>query len=411
MGDIAPVVLALERIPFFRHLDERELEGLARTGRRRACGAGEPIFREGDEPDGMYVVLAGAVKLVRRDAEDRQVQVARFEAGGYFGEPALLDGRARAATAMAVAPSELVVIERVEFLARLQNAEPEVLVRALGALSRATREATERMWEQELARERVRAEMEIERHRALVQMVAGVAHELNTPLGLAHTAGDMIEKRCHASALAERADGDPAARRVLDDVLEASGLLRRNVVRAHSLVETFKQVSVQQLSDAVETVDVANVVADIVSLFELNAREAQLALRVEDRRDPDARSWTGSPGQLTQVLLNLLTNVERYAYPDGRGDVEIALATVRSDGARALELTVRDFGRGLTPEQRAQIFEPFFTTGRGRGGTGLGMTIVHGLVTSAMDGTIAVESEPGRGTAVKVTLPTNPDGR
>jgi signal transduction histidine kinase len=411
MGDIAPVVLALERIPFFRHLDERELEGLARTGRRRDCGAGETIFREGDEPDGMYVVLAGAVKLVRRDAEDREVQVARFEAGGYFGEPALLEGRARAATAMAVAPSELVVIERVEFLARLQNAEPEVLVRALGALSRATREATERMWEQELARERVRAGMEIERHRALVQMVAGVAHELNTPLGLAHTAADMIEKRCHATALAERADGDPAARRVLDDVLEASGLLRRNVVRAHSLVETFKQVSVQQLSNAVETVDVANVVADIVSLFELNAREAQLTLRVEDRRDPDARSWTGSPSQLTQVLLNLLTNVERYAYPDGRGDVEIALATVRSDGARALELTVRDFGRGLTPEQRAQIFEPFFTTGRGRGGTGLGMTIVHGLVTSAMDGTIAVESEPGRGTAVKVTLPTNPDGR
>ncbi len=411
MGDIAPVVLALQRIPFFRHLDERELEGLARTGRRRACGAGETIFREGDEPDGMYVVLAGAVKLIRRDAEDGQVQVARFEAGGYFGEPALLEGRARAATAVAVAPCELVVIERAEFLARLQNAEPEVLVRALGALSRATREATERMWEQELARERVRAEMEIERHRALVQMVAGVAHELNTPLGLAHTAADMIEKRCHATALAERADGSPAARRVLDDVLEASGLLRRNVVRAHALVETFKQVSVQQLSDAVETVDVAHVVADIVSLFELNAREAQLTVRVEDRRDPDARSWTGSPSQLTQVLLNLLTNVERYAYPDGRGDVEIALATVRSDGARAVELTVRDFGRGLTPEQRAQIFEPFFTTGRGRGGTGLGMTIVHGLVTSALDGTIAVESELGRGTAVKVTLPTTPDGR
>ena len=407
MGDIAPVVLALDRIPFFRHLDERELEGLARTGRRRVCVAGETIFSEGDEPDGMYVVLAGAVKLVRRDADDRDVQVAMFETGGYFGEPALLEGRARAATAVAVAPSELVVIERAEFLARLQNAEPEVLVRALGALSRATREATERMWEQQLAR----AEMEIERHRALVQMVAGVAHELNTPLGLAHTAADLIEKRCHASALAERAGGTPAARQVLDDVLEASALLRRNVVRAHALVETFKQVSVQQLSDAVETVDVAQVVADIVSLFELNAREAQLTLRVEDRRDPDARSWTGSPSQLTQVLLNLLTNVERYAYPDGRGDVEIALATARSDGARAVELTVRDFGRGLTPDQRAQIFEPFFTTGRGRGGTGLGMTIAHGLVTSAMDGTIAVESEPGRGTAVKVTLPTNPDGR
>jgi signal transduction histidine kinase len=406
MRDIAPEALALERIPFFRHLDERELDGLAGSGRRRDCDAGETIFREGDEPDGMYVVLAGAVKLVRRDPADGEMQVAVFKAGGYFGEPALLEGRARAATAVTLEPCELLLIDRTEFLARLRNAEPDVLVRALGALSRATREATERMWEQELARERLHAEMEINRHRALAQMVAGVAHELNTPLGLAHTAADMIEKRCRATVLAERVDGVPAARRVLDDVLEASGLLRRNVVRAHSLVEAFKQVSVRQLSDAVETVDAAQVVADVVSLFEVSAREAQLAVRVEDRRDCDAPRWTGSPSQLTQVLLNLLTNVERYAYPDGRGgEVEIALATVRWDSAPAVELTVRDFGRGVKAEHRRQIFEPFFTTGRGRGGTGLGMTIVHGLVTSAMGGTIAVDSEPGRGTAVKVTLP------
>jgi signal transduction histidine kinase len=233
-----------------------------------------------------------------------------------------------------------------------------------------------------------------------------VAHELNTPLGLAHTAADLIENRCQATALAERASGDTATRQVLDDVLEAAGLLRRNVVRAHALVESFKQVSVRQSSDRVETVDLAEVVADVVALFELNARRAGLEVRVLDRRDPAAGPWTGSPSQLTQVLLNLLTNVERYAYPgDGGGAVEVRLGTAHLDARPAVEVVVRDFGRGIAPEHRSQLFEPFFTTGRGRGGTGLGLTIVHNLVTSAMGGAIDVDSRPGEGTTVTVTLP------
>ena len=406
MSEIAAEVVALERVPFFSHLDEHELRQLVRCGRRGSFDAGQTVFREGDEADGMYVVLTGAVKLSRDDAEGREVQVAVFETGGFFGEPALLDGRPRAATAVAVAPCELFVLERREFLARLMSAGADSLIRVLGALSRTTREASERMWAQELARERVRAEMEVERHRSLAQLVAGVAHELNTPLGLAHTAADLIEKRCQASALAERASGDTAAQAILDDVLEAAGLLRRNVVRAHALVESFKQVSVRQLSDRVETVDVAEVVADVVGLFTLNARRANLDVRVDDCRDANAGAWSGSTSQLTQVLLNLLTNAERYAYPGDRGGaVEITLGTARLDARPAVELIVRDFGCGIAAEHRSQIFEPFFTTDRGRGGTGLGLTIVHSLVTSAMGGTIDVTSEDGGGTRVTVTLP------
>jgi len=279
-----------------------------------------------------------------------------------------------------------------------------VLVRVLAAVSRASRDTTERMWELELAHTRMRAEMEIERHRALSQMVAGVAHELNTPLGLAHASADLIERRCGTGALAECARGDPTAGAVLTDVAEACGLLRRNVTRAHALVESFKRLSVRQLSDGEERVDVATVVRDAVELFGPSARDAGLDVRIEDRRDGRAAEWTGSPGQLTQVLFNLLSNAERYAY-DAGGSVEIVIADSELDGAPAVELTVRDFGRGIAPEDRERVFEPFFTTGRARGGTGLGLSIVHGIVTSAMAGQVDVESALGEGAAVSATLP------
>src|SRR3954469_20004928 len=105
MGEVA----ALERIPFFSHLDAHELREVVGCGRRCSLDAGQTVFREGDEAESMYVVLAGTVKLSRHDAEGSEVQVAVFETGGFFGEPALLDGRPRAATAVALAPCELFV--------------------------------------------------------------------------------------------------------------------------------------------------------------------------------------------------------------------------------------------------------------------------------------------------------------
>jgi signal transduction histidine kinase len=172
-------------------------------------------------------------------------------------------------------------------------------------------------------------------------------------------------------------------------------------------VESFKQVSARQVSGTVETVDVAHVVGDVLDLFKINARRAHLAISFADRRERPETTWTGTPSHLTQVLLNLLTNVERYAYPGGEGGaVEIELTTAAVDGRPGIELTVRDFGRGIAPEHRAQVFEPFFTTARGRGGTGLGLAIVHNLVTAVLGGTIRVDSELGAGTCVTVALPS-----
>ena len=171
------------------------------------------------------------------------------------------------------------------------------------------------------------------------------------------------------------------------------------------LVQTFKHVSVQQVVDRIETVDLSETVSDVIDLYAIEGRRAGMVVRLDDRLDPASRRWTGYPGHLGQVLLNLLSNGERYAYPAGGGPLDVVLAAHATPSGPGFALTVADHGRGIPEADRSRIFEPFFTTGRGRGGTGLGLAIVHNLVTSAMGGTITLISEVGVGTSVTVTLP------
>ncbi len=118
------------------------------------------------------------------------------------------------------------------------------------------------------------------------------------------------------------------------------------------------------------------------------------------------RPGSATPGSLAEALLNLLQNVERYAYPgQAGGRVEIILA---GDDAQ-LDVTVRDFGRGISAESLEKVWEPFYTTGRSMGGTGLGLAVVNNLVTDGMHGTAEIESEPGEGTAVHLHFPRTPE--
>ena len=253
--------------------------------------------------------------------------------------------------------------------------------------------------------ERLKTQQEIDRRRTLSQMVAGVAHEINTPLGIANHAAGIIADL--ASDLARAPGWDDASRETLDDIVAASRLMQENIARADHLVQTFKSLSVSQAVDKLESMHLLKVTQDTVDLYRLKARASHLSVSLIDRLGENGDEWEGYPGHYAQVLLNLLTNIDRYAYPDGAGGkVEIEIGAGGRAGMKdGYTVVVRDFGRGIAPGDLDHVFEPFFTTGRGKGGTGLGLPIVRNLVTESLNGEIRLISRLGLGTEVSLTLP------
>lgn len=252
------------------------------------------------------------------------------------------------------------------------------------------------------------AEAALDRHRALTQAVAGIAHEINTPLGIVRTALSVIQHRLAQPAIESLLESRPECEEPWRDILDASALMVKHVDHTHRLIENFKKIAVDQMIEQQETVNLPEAVRDAIDLFRLSAREARLEIALDVSGLRKAPEWHGCVGYLRQILLNLLQNVERYAYPEGRGGkVEIAV----SDGIAperqhpVFILTVRDFGIGIDSTLHTKIFEPFFTTGRGRGGTGLGLAIVNNMVTLALKGHVGVDSEPGKGTCFTIIFP------
>ena len=395
----------LASVPLFAALAADHLRSIAAAGRTKTVATGETVFREGDASDGLYIVLSGKVRIYKQSDDGNEVDLLTGAAGEYFGELALIDGGPRSASVASLAPCEFFVLERDTFLSLLTQS-PQLLATTLANLSQAVRATSERVFREAMQQQAIRTEMELARYRSLAQMVAGVAHEINTPLGTVNIATSVVKGRLNAPFFAPLA-GDPKARAAIEDVREAIDLIEGNIRRAHKLVQDFKQLSVGQIRDTKEMLDLVAVVEEVVGLFKINARQAKLTIEVRnDLPDAAARAWLGYRGYLSQVLLNLLSNIERYAYPDGQGGrVEIAVA---ADSRRTDEwfvIAVSDFGRGIAADDLPRIFEPFFTTGRSKGGTGLGMAIVQNIVTTALKGQIELASTPGSGTKLTLRFP------
>lgn len=365
------------------------------------------VCEEGDVTDAMYIILDGQLRVFKHDGQGNEVDIAMLKAGDLFGEMAMLDSKPRSATVACLTSCHLFMLDRLAFVSLLLHANTQTaFFSIISALVKRVRAVSKKYFEEELAQRTLQAKMEAERHRALTEMVAGVAHELNTPLGVINTAVDMIAKRVHNDTLAAPLSHDPEAQKFLADIQEAVHLDTRNISRAHKLVQNFKKISVNQLTANRETINLSTLVQDILELFKINARQANLQIKINDHLPEGYKTWIGYPGHLTQVLTNLLFNIERYAYPDQSGGlIEIGLKLDREGEPASFVLTVQDFGRGIAPENLSQIFTPFFTTGRGQGDTGLGLAIVRNIVTDVLKGTIVVESEVDQGTTFTVTFP------
>lgn len=316
---------------------------------------------------------------------DAEVHLARFgpdEAPMLLAS--LLDITERKATAEALQRMneelERRVAERTRDLAQ-SNAE---LSTAIGQL---------RLTQAELVRS--------ERLASLGSLVAGVAHELNTPLGsvllVATTLGDGLEE-----LRAQLARGElrrSALEAFLEQQAEAQALIVRNARRAAELIGRFKQVAVDQTSEQRRRFDLAEVVDEVLGTLQPRLRKTPHQVCVDIPRGLLMDSY---PGPLGQVLTNLVMNALLHGLDACAGEIRIEARALEGD---EVALSVADNGRGIRPEHLPRIFDPFFTTKLGEGGSGLGLHIVYSLVERALGGRIRVESQPGKGARFTVTLP------
>lgn len=244
--------------------------------------------------------------------------------------------------------------------------------------------------------------IQTEKLASLGRIVAGVAHELNTPIGNALTVTTTLEEDVHA--LQADYKGGTMRKSVLESTLErlgdGLGLAARNLQRSATLIADFKQVAVDNASDQRRNFDLGEVSQEVLNMLQPALRKAGCEV-VRDLA-PDL-ACDGFPGRYGQVLTNLVMNTLTHAFdPDTGGVLRVTVARVDD---QTVALTVADNGAGMDDEVRTRIFDPFFTTKMGRGGTGLGMNIVHGIVVRVLGGSIHIDSAPGRGTAVTVTMP------
>ena len=245
--------------------------------------------------------------------------------------------------------------------------------------------------------------IETERLAALGALVAGVAHEINTPVGTSLTVASTFARRS-ASFADEIASG--SVRRSLltefaDGSRDAATQLVANLQRAGDLIQSFKQVAVDRSHADRRSFDLKVVTEQVVASVRPGLAKSQrgsLALDV-----PPDITMDSYPGAYGQVLTNLIFNAATHGLPDGRaGHI---LIKARRRGAEQVEITFSDDGSGIPEDVQRHVFEPFFTTRRAQGSTGLGLYIVHNLVTQQLGGTITLVSAPGKGTTICMTLP------
>ncbi|WP_145734928.1 sensor histidine kinase [Nitrospirillum pindoramense] len=253
--------------------------------------------------------------------------------------------------------------------------------------------------------------VQAEKLASLGQLVAGVAHEINTPIGVTLTTASHVSERVTAIDHLVR-DGRLRRSDLTDfmgELAESSRLMLSNIGRAASLIQSFKQVSADQSSEERRRVELCAYMEEVVSSLGPTLRRGGHTAEIICPCPVELETY---PGLLAQVLTNFVSNSILHAYEPGvRGHITI---TARRLGpgdfpgegyAGGAQIVYQDDGRGIPAAILPRIFDPFFTTRRGAGGTGLGLNIVYNLVTHRLKGTVTAASEAGAGTRFTLILP------
>jgi PAS domain S-box-containing protein len=236
---------------------------------------------------------------------------------------------------------------------------------------------------------------------SLGALVAGIAHELNTPIGNAVLASSTLQ---HVSGDFDKQRRGPLTRSALEQytasVSEISGVLESNLQRAVELINGFKQLAVDQSSYQRRSFSLRSVVDEVLLTLRPTLRRKPYAVDVEV---PESLAMDSFPGPLGQVLINLINNAVLHAF-DGREQGRIRVSA-QADGEDQLLLRVEDDGLGIPAAHLDRIFDPFFTTRLGQGGSGLGLHICFSLVNSLLGGSIEAGASELGGAAFTLRLP------
>ncbi len=232
-------------------------------------------------------------------------------------------------------------------------------------------------------------------------LVAGLAHEINTPLGMGVSAASTLQVL--AEQIRDRHDSGEMTRSDLKKfvqlALDSSDLVLKNLQRAAELMHSFKQVAVDQASGERRRFLLKPYLDEVITSLSPKFKGKPYRITVQC---PTGLTVDTYPGALAQIVTNFITNSLLHAFPgENCGDMEIEV----TDGGADVTMRYRDNGVGIEPANLGRVFDPFFTTRRGSGGSGLGLHVVYNLATQRLAGTVEVRSEPGRGTEFTVRFP------
>ncbi|WP_246664173.1 ATP-binding protein [Tardiphaga sp. P9-11] len=245
--------------------------------------------------------------------------------------------------------------------------------------------------------------IDAERLAALGGLVAGVAHEVNNPIGISLTVASSFARRSEIFE-AELRSNAPLRRSQLEEFVktsrDAAQQLVANLHRAGELIQSFKQVAVDRSHAERRQFSLSEATDQIIASLRPVLKKAPITLTVDV---PDGLMIDGYPGSYGQILTNLFLNAANHAFPDGKpGAISI---TAKPRGTDDIEISFSDNGAGMSPDVQRQAFDPFFTTRRNEGGTGLGLHIVYNLVTQQLGGRMMLESRSGQGTTFRIIMP------
>jgi len=241
-----------------------------------------------------------------------------------------------------------------------------------------------------------------EKMASLGRLVAGFAHELNTPLGVAIGSASLLKREANKfNQFMEQDEVDEdELLPILDTIDKSSDLTLSNLERAANLVTSFKRTAVDQTSDKVRTFEVKQLIQDTINTLHSRFKKTEIEISMDCPNDFKVKSL---PGALEQILTNLLMNSLIHGFNEGKNAGAINIKAQR-DGNN-LHVEYSDNGKGIAPENLEKIFEPFFTTHRAHGGSGLGMYICYNLITTQLQGTMTCESQLGEGVVFKMDYP------